>query len=82
MFLAPASSSPLHGQDITLLVYGAVTAQPVENRLARPISNPPSKSAGLSGQVESGHPSLPSSLGKSAGEPVDSYTSCPVPLIE
>jgi hypothetical protein len=32
--------------------------------------------------VESVHPSLPSSLGKSAGEPVDSFTSCPVPLIE
>jgi len=43
VFLAPAPSSPLCDQASILLVYGAVTAQPVENRLARPIKSPPSR---------------------------------------
>ena len=43
VFLAPASSSPSYDQASILLVYGAVTAQPVENRLARPIRSPPSR---------------------------------------
>ena len=43
VFLAPASSSPSsHDQANILLVCGAVMAQPVENRLARPIRSPPS----------------------------------------
>ena len=42
MFLAPASSSPGRKSASNLLVFGAVTTQPVENRLARPIRNPPS----------------------------------------
>ena len=43
VFLAPASSSPSCDQARILLVYGAVTAQPLENRLARPIRSPPSR---------------------------------------
>jgi hypothetical protein len=42
VFLAPASSSPSCDQADIQLVFGAVTAQPVENRLARPIRSPPS----------------------------------------
>jgi len=42
VFLAPASSSPSRDQANILLVCGAVMAQPVENRLARPIRSPPS----------------------------------------
>src|SRR5207244_11133795 len=41
VFLAPASSSPSCDQARILLVYGAVTALPLENRLARPIRSPP-----------------------------------------
>jgi len=43
VFLVPASSSPSCDQASILLVYGAVTAQPVENRLTRPIRSPPSR---------------------------------------
>ena len=42
VFLVPASSSPSRDQASIQLVCGAVTAQPVENRLARPIRSPPS----------------------------------------
>ena len=42
VFLAPASSSPSCDQANIQLVCGAVTAQPVENQLARPIRSPPS----------------------------------------
>ena len=42
VFLAPASSSPSCDQANIHLVCGAVVAQPVENRLARPIRSPPS----------------------------------------
>jgi hypothetical protein len=42
VFLAPASSSPSRDQANIQLVCGAVTAQPVENQLARPIRSPPS----------------------------------------
>ena len=42
LFLAPATSSPKCDQADILLVFGAVTAQPLENRLARPIRSPPS----------------------------------------
>ena len=42
VFLVPASSSPSRDQANILLVCGAITAQPVENRLARPIRSPPS----------------------------------------
>ena len=43
VFLAPASSSPSWDQANIQLVCGAVVAQPVENRLARPIRSPPSR---------------------------------------
>jgi hypothetical protein len=43
VFLAPASSSPSCDQANIQLVCGAVVAQPVENRLARPIRSPPSR---------------------------------------
>ena len=42
MFLAPASSSPSCHQTHNQLASGAITAQPVENPLARPIRSPPS----------------------------------------
>ena len=42
VFLVPASSSPSRDQASIQLVCGAVTAQPVENQLARPIRSPPS----------------------------------------
>jgi hypothetical protein len=42
VFLAPASSSPSRDQANIQVVCGAVTAQPWENRLARPIRSPPS----------------------------------------
>ena len=37
------------------------------------------ESAGLNGQVESNHPSLPSFPEKVGWEPVDSRANCPVP---
>jgi hypothetical protein len=43
VFLAPASSSPSCDQANIQLVCGTVVAQPVENRLARPIRSPPSR---------------------------------------
>src|SRR5207247_3615680 len=42
VFLAPASSSPSCHQTHNQLASGAITAQSVENRLARPIRSPPS----------------------------------------
>jgi hypothetical protein len=58
--------------------YGTASGEPASTTDQKPAL----ESAGLCGQVESGHPSLPSSLGKLAGEPVDSRASCPAPLIE
>ena len=43
---------------------------------------PALESAGLCGQVESGHPLLSSFPQKVGGVPVNSRTVCPVPLIE
>jgi hypothetical protein len=42
VFLAPASSSPSPDQTHNQLASGAITAQPVENALARPIRSLPS----------------------------------------
>ena len=64
----------------TLLVFGAVTAQPMENRLARPIRSPPSSRRACVvrwSQVIHRYPPL---LRKLAGEPVNSRAPCPVPL--
>jgi len=81
VFLAPASSSPsfsglyLRG---FLCRYGTASGEPASTT----DQSPALESAGLCGQVESGHPSLPSSLEKVGGVPVDSRVFCPVPLIE
>jgi hypothetical protein len=82
VFLAPASSSPSCDQAHIQLVCGAVMAQPVENRLARPIRSPLSSRRACVArwsQVIHRYPPLLESWG---GEPVDSRTPCPVPLIE
>ena len=82
VFLAPASSSPSPDQANTQLVCGAVTAQPVENRLARPIRSPPSSWRACLARWSQIIHRYPPLLRKLAGEPVDSHMSCPVPLIE
>ncbi len=58
--------------------YGTASEEPASTTDQKPVL----ESAGLCGQVESYHPSLPSSLEKVGGEPVDSRAPCPVPLIE
>ena len=81
VFLAPASSSPsFSGLYLLgfLCRYDTASGEPASTT----DQSPALESAGLCGQVESGHPSLPSSLEKVGGVPVDSRVFCPVPLIE
>jgi hypothetical protein len=73
VFLAPASSSPSRDQANTQLVCGAVTAQPVENRLARPIRSPPSSWRACLARWSQIIHRYPPLLRKLAGEPVDSH---------
>jgi hypothetical protein len=67
VFLTPASSSPRWKQASNRLVflcrYGTASGEPASTTDQKPAL----ESAGLCGQVESGHPSLPSSLEKVGG---------------
>ena len=62
-----------------LLVFGVVTTQPVENRLARPIGNPPSSRRACLARWSQVIHRYPPLVRKSAGEPVNSRAACPVP---
>jgi hypothetical protein len=64
VFLAPASSSPSPDQTHNQLASGAITAQPVENRLARPIRSPPLSRRVCMARWSQVIQSLPSFFGK------------------
>ena len=55
--------------------YGTASGKPASTTDQKPAL----QSAGLCGPVESDYPSLPSSLGKLRGEPVDTYVARPAP---
>jgi hypothetical protein len=80
VFLAPASSSPSPAQTHNQLASGAITAQPVENPLARPIRSPPSNRrvcVARWSQVIHRYPPFLDSCGRAC-----SYVPCPSPPLK